>query len=128
MDRNPLKGLTLPREASPKRPSMTPERYERTLQVADQVDWRFRASLILARETGHRIGAIRQLRWSDIDLDRGVICWSSWGDKIRYEHETPLTEALSRRCSARGGSTPALVQLGSSLPPVTRPGRLRVIK
>lgn len=29
-----------------------------------EVDWRFRAALVPAHETGHRIGAIHQLRWS----------------------------------------------------------------
>ena len=46
--------------------------------------------LVLAHETGHRIGAIRQLRWSDIRWSAGVIRWRGGQDKSRFEHETPL--------------------------------------
>ncbi len=49
-------------------------------------------ALILANETGNRIGAIRQLRWSDIDLKRGVVNWRAETDKIGFERETPLTD------------------------------------
>ncbi len=56
LERNPFKGLNIPKEESPNRPIMSPERYEVMLDVADRVDWRFRVALILAHETGHRIG------------------------------------------------------------------------
>jgi hypothetical protein len=32
------------------------------LRISGEVDWRFRVVLILAHETGHRIGAIRKLQ------------------------------------------------------------------
>jgi integrase len=93
LERNPLKGLPLPREESPKRPVVTQERYEAMLAVAGEVDWRCELALILAHETGHRIGAIRKLRWSDIDLERRVVRWRAEDDKIGFEHVTPLSEA-----------------------------------
>lgn len=46
---------------------------------------------MLARETGHRIGAIRLLRWSDVDLASQRVTWRAESDKIRHEHRTPLS-------------------------------------
>ncbi len=92
LERNPLRGLPLPKETSPRRPIMTQERYESMLKVAEKIDWRFKLALVLAHETGNRIGAIRQLRWSDIDLKRGMVHWRAETDKIGFERETPLTE------------------------------------
>ena len=52
--------------------------------------------------SGHRIGAIRQLRWSDVDFDRQVVRWEKANDKIGLEHETPVTvEALEALRKAR---------------------------
>ncbi|HEX9217372.1 MAG TPA: tyrosine-type recombinase/integrase [Gemmatimonadales bacterium] len=53
----------------------------------------FDLALVLARETGHRLGAIISLRWSDVDFERGVIHWRGQNDKIGFDHETPLTPA-----------------------------------
>jgi integrase len=93
LERNPLTGLPLPKETSPRRPIMTQERYEAMLRVAEGIDWRFKLALVLANETGNRIGAIRQLRSSDIDLKRGLVHWRAETDKIGFARETPLTEA-----------------------------------
>ena len=43
------------------------------LAVVDEMDRRFRIALVLAHETGHRIGAIRKVQWSDVDLGQGLI-------------------------------------------------------
>jgi integrase len=56
----------------------------------------FTLALVLAHETGHRISSIRQLRWSDIDLDQGTILWRAETDKIRFEHEPSATEEALR--------------------------------
>jgi integrase len=61
------------------------------LRVAGEVDPRFGLALVLAHETGHRIGAIRQLRWSDVDLRSNRIRWRAENDKLDFEHVTPLT-------------------------------------
>ncbi len=93
LDRNPLKGLSLPKEESPARPALNGEDYRAMLHVAGDVSPFCQLALVLARETGHRIGAVRQLRWSDIDLDRNAIHWAKQSDKIGMQHETPMSDA-----------------------------------
>ena len=69
---------------------------------------------MLAHETGHRIGAVRQLRWSDIDFEGRTIRWRAEHEKTGYEHRTPATaEAvavleMARRRSAKGGNAPVM--------------------
>ena len=114
LDSNPLKGLKTPTEKNPTRVVLTEEEYQALLQVSLDMDWRFRVALVLAHETGHRIGAIRQLRWSDIDLEAGVIRWCAEHEKTGYEHRTPVTaEALAvlekaRRKNPGIGDAPVL--------------------
>ena len=91
LDFNPLRGLKAPKEKNPTRVVLTDEEYEALRRVSPQVDWRFRVALVIAHETGHRIGAIRQLRWSDIDLEDGIIRWRAENEKTGYEHRTPIT-------------------------------------
>ncbi|MCY3546795.1 MAG: tyrosine-type recombinase/integrase [Gemmatimonadetes bacterium] len=95
LDRNPLKGLRKPTEKNPNRVVLTEEEYRALLGVSGRVDWRFRVALVLAHETGHRIGAICQLRWTDISFEGGTILWRAEHDKSGHEHVTPVTaEAL----------------------------------
>ena len=91
LDRNPLRGLRTPTEKNPIRIVLAEDEYRALLKVAGQVDWRFRTALVLAHETGHRIGAIRQLRWPDIDFEGGTIRWRAEHDKSGYQHVTPVT-------------------------------------
>jgi integrase len=91
LERNPLKGLKLPVEKNPARPVLTEEQYRALLAVSNGIDWRFRLALILAHETGHRIGSIRKLKWSDIDLEDGHIHWRGEEDKIDNDHTTPIS-------------------------------------
>lgn len=65
------------------------------LEVASEVDWRFKVALVLANETGHRSKSIRRLRWSDMDLSAEPrrVRWRAEGDKTGREHVTPLTPA-----------------------------------
>ena len=95
LDSNPLRGLKTPSEKNPTRVMLTQAEYEALLRVADEVDWRFRVALVLAHETGHRIGSIRQLRWSDIEIDARTIRWRAEHEKTGYEHRTPMT-AMAR--------------------------------
>jgi integrase len=44
-------------------------------------------------ETGHRIGSVRRLRWSAIDIDRRMTPWRAENDKIGFAYETPLSDA-----------------------------------
>ncbi|MDE2762557.1 MAG: site-specific integrase [Gemmatimonadota bacterium] len=100
---NPLRGLRTPRQKNPTRIVLAEEEYQALLDVSRQVGWRFRVALVLAHETGHRIGAIRKLRWSDIDFERGTIRWRAEHEKTGYEHRTPATaEALAALEESRG--------------------------
>ena len=97
--RKPRPGLRrdharLPKEESPRRPTLTAERYDALLAKAGQVGAGFELLLVLAHETAHRVGAIRMLRWSDVDLDGKRLRWRSEDDNIGLEHETPLTDAV----------------------------------
>ena len=96
LDSNPLRGLKLPKEKNPTRIVLSDEEYNAMLQVSRRVDWRFHVALVLAHETGHRIGAIRHLRWSDVDFEDRTILWRAEHEKSGYEHCTPVTaEALT---------------------------------
>ena len=93
---NPLKGLKKPVQKNPRRVMITEQEYQALLGVSLEVDWRFHVALVLAHETGHRIGAIRHLRWSDIDFEGGAIRWRAEHEKTGYGHVTPVTaEAIA---------------------------------
>ena len=114
IESNPLRGLRTPMEKNPTRVVLTEEEYQALLGVSRKVDWRFRVALVLAHETGHRIGAVRKLRWDDIDLDGETIRWRSEHEKTGYEHTTPVTpEAVAaleeaRRRNPATGDAPVL--------------------
>ena len=119
LDSNPLKGLKTPKEKNPTRVMLTEEEYRVLLRLSLEMDWRFHVALVLAHETGHRIGAIRQLRWSDIDLEGRVVRWRAEHDKSGYEHRTPVTRRGARRLGGgaeRGipvsGTRPCCPRLG----------------
>ena len=92
LDSNPLRGLRTPKEKNPVRILITQAEYEALLDVSLAVEWRFHVALVLAHETGHRIGAICKLRWSDIDTEGRTIRWRGEHEKTGYEHRTPVTE------------------------------------
>ncbi len=114
IESNPLRGLRTPMEKNPTRIVLTEEEYQALLGVSRKVDWRFRVALVLAHETGHRIGAVRKLRWDDIDLEGETIRWRSEHEKTGYEHTTPVTsEAVAaleeaRRRNPATGDAPVL--------------------
>ena len=102
LESNPLRGLKMPMEKNPTRVVLSEHEYQALLKVSQEVDWRFHLALVLAHETGHRIGAIRKLRWSDIDLEGGIIRWRAEHEKSGYEHRTPVTpEAIEVLNAAR---------------------------
>ncbi len=114
LDSNPLKGLRVPREKNPTRVVLRQAEYGALLRVSAEIDWRFRVALVLAHETGHRIGAIRHLRWCDLDMGAGAIRWRAEHEKSGFEHRTPLTtEALgvleeARKENPGSGDAPVL--------------------
>jgi integrase len=86
LERNPLKGLPVPKEENIRRPLINEAQYHALRKIASQVNINFELALVLGHETGHRIGAIRQLRWSDVDLREKRILWRAENDKIGMEH------------------------------------------
>ena len=90
LDRNPLRGLPIPKEQSPRRPLVTDEQFANLRTAAASMSPRAELFLVLAWYTGHRSASIRQLRWSDVDLERGRIHWRGEVDKIGYDHWNPL--------------------------------------
>ena len=92
LDRNPFKSLPAPKEGSPKRPTLTQAQYLAVRKAAGECQPWVELFVLLAHDTGHLAGSIRQLKWSDVDLSRRVIRWRAEIDKIHFAHETPLTE------------------------------------
>ena len=102
LESNPLRGLKTPKQKNPARVLVTDAEYQALLKASLLMDWRFRVALVIAHETGHRIGAIRQLRWSDIDMEGRTIRWRAEHEKTGHEHRTPVTaEALAALEEAR---------------------------
>ena len=107
LETNPLKGLKAPTEKNPRRVVLTESEYQALLEISPQVGWRFHVALVLAHETGHRIGAIRNLRWSDIDFEERIIRWRAEHEKSGYEHSTPATaDAIAALREARQHNHP----------------------
>ena len=122
LDSNPLRGFRTPKEKNPTRAVLSDEEYGALLGVSRQVGWRFHVALVLAHETGHRIGAIRQLRWSDIDFEGRTIRWRAKHEKTGYEHTTPLTdealvvlEEAAQRRDPGAADSPVLPAPGDTL-------------
>ena len=113
LDSNPLRGLKTPKEKNPTRVVLSEEEYQAMLGVSRRVDWRFHVAFVLAHETGHRIGAIRNLRWGDIDFEGREVRWRAEHEKTGYEHVTPMTDravaVLEEARDANPGSGEALV-------------------
>lgn len=97
LDRNPLDGIPYPKEAGVRRPVLTSESYEAMLAKAPEVDPLCPLLFVVVHETGHRVGAVLQLRWSDLDLKTARVKWRAENDKLRSEHETPLSRAVVER-------------------------------
>jgi len=108
LERNPFKGYPLPKEKNPLRVVLEEKEYQELLRVSGKVDWRFRVALILAHETGHRIGAIRKLQWSDINLGNGLIRWRAENEKTGYEHDTPVTQAIREALEEARAKNPGI--------------------
>ncbi len=113
LDSNPLRGLRTPKEKNPARVVLSEEEYRAMLGVSRQVDWRFHVAFVLAHETGHRIGAIRNLRWSDVDFEGREVRWRAEHEKTGYEHVTPMTDeavaVLEEARDANPGSGETLI-------------------
>ena len=92
LERNPLRGLAVPKEENPRRPLVSEKQYAKLREVAPRLGADFELALVLAHETGHRIGAIRKLRWPDVDLKAKKVLWRAENNKIGMEHSPPLSD------------------------------------
>lgn len=92
IERNPLDKLPYPPDSGVRRPVLVAEAFDRMLAVALRVSPLCPLLLMIVHETGHRVGAVLQLRWSDVDLDHALVRWRAENDKLRTAHETPLSQ------------------------------------
>lgn len=143
---DPTRGLTMPSEKNPKRPTADSERFDKLLAVAHQVKmrrgWGRKAVwepsylpilLRLAGDTGRRISSILALRWNDWrpgEGSRGALRWRAETDKLRKEWVVPVSPAvdaeLRLELERRGPSEPPDGLLFPALNDPTRPVSLPV--
>jgi integrase len=114
---NPFTGLKYPANPNVHRPVWTEERLAKILEAAEgvtmQVEWGGRRErmpcyladvLVVAAESGRRIGAVRQLRAGDLRLAEtspgapfGRIIWPASTDKKGKMWSAPVSRALRER-------------------------------
>lgn len=106
---HPLAGVPRHREANPRRPVATWERFTATLKAihalrerAQTERERFRwakveLALVLAEATGRRLGSIRGLQWADFDREAGTIRWRAEHDKKGRDSLIPYPPDLFER-------------------------------
>ena len=86
----------------PARPFATPDRYTKLKAVAPQLPPAFSVLLDVAWHTGHRIGAILELRWEHVSLEttdeapHGTIRWyaGKQSDRKKHDHTLPMNEKV----------------------------------
>lgn len=82
-------------KATVQRPTVAHDSLEALQVAAAKVSVYCHALFVLAHETGHRIGAIRQLRWSDVDLTSRQIHWRAEHDKVGNDDTLPFPEEVA---------------------------------
>lgn len=105
LEREPFKGLEIPKESSPRRPLVSAKEYEALRKGSEEIGGLIPLFLMLAHETGHRANAIRQLRWNDVDTADGRILWRAKTDKTEFEHHTLLSKSAIERLKAARKAT-----------------------
>jgi integrase len=78
--------------AEVRRPNLSRAEAAQFLNAGHQISKSCFCFFVVAHETGHRVGAIRQLRWSDVDWVGAMVRWRPELDKTGKDHETPLTQ------------------------------------
>jgi integrase len=86
--------------------------------------WQLGLALVVQREQRRRNSAVRQLRWSDIDLEEQSVRWRPEHDKRGRGNVTPLSvraaEALKKAPSRGIGETPVFPSAEDSAQPTSR--------
>lgn len=124
LDRDPTRGLDLPRERDPRAPVCSDELLAKLLDAAPEVlagrgkredrdRSPLRELLIVAAHTGARIGEIVRLRWSDWrpDDDRsshGTIRWRGEHQKNGRTRVTPVTRRVREALEAHRRRRPGV--------------------
>ena len=88
---NPLTGVRLPKEKNPERPVMSHDVYLKLLKVAPRVHPLLPLALIVAKGTGRRISAWRNLVWDDVEFESGTIHWCAEHDKKGFADVMPMS-------------------------------------
>lgn len=113
LERDPTRGLEIPKEKNPNRPTATHDRvdairehYRKPTMRLERGGEREKVESYLPEVfeivvgTGRRIGAVRQLRREDLDLERtartphGAIVWPSDTDKMGKEWRCPISKRV----------------------------------
>lgn len=107
LDVNPLRGVPRAPERNPVRPVATWDRFVATRAAVQRLAARYEArspdwmrwvkvelALVLAEATGRRLGAIRQLRWEDVDFAHAEITWRADSDTKGVMWVVPLPDVL----------------------------------
>jgi integrase len=113
LDRNPVWRLPYLKDVNVRRAVWTWDRYQKLLAAAElmkmQVEWGSRREhvpcyladiLVIAEGAGRRIGAVRQLRATDLRTDHGphgAIRWPADTDKTGKEWLTPISKEVRER-------------------------------
>ncbi len=105
---NPLRGVPIPRELNPVRPLVRHDEFLALLAVAHEVGPLFRLALIVAEGTGHRLSAVRLLRWSDVDLEVGEIHWRAENDKKGIDAFVPVSDEVREALAEARRERPAI--------------------
>lgn len=141
LDRDPTHRLKLPTPEDPARPGCSDELLARLLEEAPKVTRRVRSDgenrrvrtclrelITVAAGTGHRIGAIVRLRWSDWNPDQGANGTLTWRGEHQKDGRTRTTsvpasvrEALKAQRRRRPGVAEAYI-----FPAPSSDGHLRV--
>ena len=113
LERHVLQGVRLPTEKDPKQPVLEQSTIDALLGIAPEIHPFLHTLIILAWRTGRRLSAILNLRWDDIDWERGKIHWRPEHDKIRKTWKIPMhrdvVDELKRCQKARGAIGSALL-------------------
>ena len=97
LDSDPCSAMTILGEKNKRQPMLTDDEFEAMFEVADTVSDYMQMLLLLAGETGRRIGAICKIRASDLLWDEGrfgEIVWQAENDKGRVRWVAPMTPRL----------------------------------